>query len=225
MSARTGRAKDTVCIYSGGMDSYTLVGMTREEGRLHSCLSFDYGQRHAKELEYARENCAVWGIPHRVINLESLAPCLAGSALTMGAELPEGHYADDNMKLTVVPNRNMIMLSIAIAYAISNKLEEVRYGAHSGDHTIYPDCRPEFVHAMSNVAQLCDWWSVVVDAPFINLDKARILLIGHQIGLDYSRSWTCYAGREKACGKCGSCQERLEGFATIGRTDPLEYEA
>jgi 7-cyano-7-deazaguanine synthase len=215
--------KNVVCIYSGGMDSFTLVNEAHRLGVLHSCLSFYYGQKHGKELHYATRVCKELDIPHHVIDLQVLKPHLLGSALTDTVDMPEGHYAEENMRLTVVPNRNMIMLSIAIAYAVSHKLDEVRFGAHAGDHTVYPDCRDEFVAEMDRVAQIANWHPVRVRAPYINLDKAMILDIGYRLGLDYAKSWTCYQGGEKPCGKCGSCQERLEGFAKIGKTDPLEY--
>lgn len=218
--------KDTVCIISGGMDSITMAALAFNDHRLHSCLSFDYGQRHSKELEYARANCQRWGVDHWVISLKAMAEvCFLSSALTTDMPMPEGHYADENMKQTVVPNRNMVMLSIAIAYAVSNKLARVLYGAHSGDHTIYPDCRPEFVDYMSMLGRIANWHPVVVEAPFLHEDKLAILRAGYALGVDYSLTWTCYAGRDKACGKCGSCQERLEAFAKLGRPDPLEYEA
>jgi 7-cyano-7-deazaguanine synthase len=214
-----------VCIYSGGMDSFTLVNQLRIRCVLHSCLSFNYGQKHMKELGYAMRVCQELGVPHRTIDLSSLTPILSASALTGDTPMPEGHYAEENMKLTVVPNRNMIMLSIAIAYAVNQGLEEVYFGAHAGDHTIYPDCRPEFVERMDLLAQTANWHKVRVCAPYLDMDKGDILAIGYRLGLDYAKSWTCYAGRDKACGQCGSCQERLEGFAKIGKTDPLEYEA
>lgn len=217
--------KDTVCIYSGGMDSFTLVNQVYSEGQLHSCLSFDYGQRHKKELDYAHAVCQELNVAHHIISLESLKPHLLGSALTDAVSVPEGHYQAENMKLTVVPNRNMIMLSIAIAYAVSHKLHTVMFGAHAGDHEIYPDCRAEFVQKIDQIAQMANWHSVRVLAPFQVLDKAAILRIGFNLGLDYGKSWTCYAGGELACGKCGSCQERLEAFTQVEHVDPLEYVA
>ena len=215
--------KNVVCIYSGGMDSFTLVNQVHRLGMLHSCLSFDYGQKHSKELEYARFVCHELDVPHHVINLRNLKPHLLGSALTDDVDMPQGHYAEETMKLTVVPNRNMIMLSIAVAYAVSHKLEAVNFGAHAGDHTIYPDCREPFVRLMDAAAQAANWHTVRVRAPYQHLDKAEILQIGYGLGLDYGKSWTCYQGGALACGKCGSCQERLEGFAKIGKVDPLEY--
>jgi len=216
--------KDTVCIYSGGMDSFTMVNAAHKSGMLHSCLSFDYGQRHLKELRFARQVCEQLNTPHHVIDLSALKPHLLGSALTDEVKVPEGHYAEESMKLTVVPNRNMIMLSVAIAYAVSHKLREVQFGAHTGDHAIYPDCRGEFVTLIDEIAQKANWHPVRVTAPFLQYDKAKILEMGFTLGLDYSKSWTCYVGREKACGKCGSCRERLEAFEKIHEADPLEYE-
>lgn len=216
--------KDTVCILSGGMDSVTLAALARDEGHLHTCLSFDYGQKHSKELRFAKENCERWEINHLVISLAGIAgACFIGSALTGSGPMPEGHYADENMKQTVVPNRNMVMLSVAVAYAVANKLARVWYGAHAGDHTIYPDCRPSFVTAINNAARLANWHEVGVEAPFLGLNKHGILVVGRDLGVDYAQTWTCYQGGEKACGKCGSCQERLEAFNRLGQKDPLEY--
>ena len=217
-------AKDIVCIYSGGMDSFTLVNETHARGQLQSCLSFDYGQKHHKELGYAAAVCQELNVPHLILSLGHLRTCFEGSALTSDMPMPEGHHAEKSMKQTVVPNRNMVMLSLAIAYAVSRKLRAVYFGAHAGDHTIYPDCRPAFVSRMAELAQTANWHPVQLAAPYLGLDKARILLIGQIHHLDYAKSWTCYAGREKACGKCGSCQERLEAFRNIGKIDPLEYE-
>jgi 7-cyano-7-deazaguanine synthase len=224
--SETHRVKDVVCIYSGGMDSFTLVNQTHQEGQLFSCLSFNYGQRHSKELVYARQECERLAVPHYIVDLTTLAPHLAASALMAESvdNIPQGHYAEESMKQTVVPNRNMIMLSIAIAHAVTNKLAEVRFGAHAGDHTIYPDCREEFVTAMDQLAQTANWHPVRITAPFQHTDKAGILGVGFALGLDYRNSWTCYEGRTLACGKCGSCQERLEAFRFQGRPDPLEYE-
>lgn len=217
--------EDTVVIYSGGMDSFTLVNQLYVEGRLHSCLSFNYGQSHVKELSYA----AAWtkrnGVPHTVVDLVNMADvCMRGSALLGDMAVPEGHYAAENMKKTVVPNRNAIMLSVAVAYAVSNNLSLVSFGAHAGDHEIYPDCRPEFVSAMNTVALMANWHRVGIEAPYLGLTKIGILDIGFMMELDYSQSWTCYKGGQVACGKCGSCQERLTAFAAHGVPDPLEYE-
>lgn len=218
--------KDTVVIYSGGMDSYTLLMDTLHKDRLFAALSFDYGQRHIKELTYARSVTRRYGIIHNIIDMKPIADIAMHSVLTDASmDLPTGHYAEESMKQTVVPNRNMVMLSIAIAYAVSHHVDVVAFGAHAGDHTIYPDCRPQFVTAMDVVATIANWRPVRISAPFLKLDKAAILEIGLQYpGVDYSGTWTCYVGGGKACGQCGSCSERLEAFAKIGKTDPLEYE-
>ena len=128
------------------------------------------------------------------------------------------------MKLTVVPNRNMVFLALATAYAIGIGASKVFYGAHGGDHAIYPDCRSEFVAAMKKAIKICDWSSITLHAPYLKLTKADILRRGLKLGVDYSKTWTCYLGEEKACGKCGACNERLMAFECNGITDPIEYK-
>ena len=213
-----------VVIYSGGMDSYTLLHLARERGYRVHALSFNYGQRHVRELECARSVCEAQGIPHKVIDIRAMSEVMAGSSLTSDVEVPEGHYEEDSMKATVVPNRNMILLSLATGYAVTVGAGAVWYGAHGGDHAIYPDCRPEFVEKMDAVCRVANYEPVGIEAPFMAMDKGQILAEGLRLGLDYSQTWTCYNGREHACGRCGSCVERLEAFAANGVTDPLEYE-
>ncbi|MDX1550991.1 MAG: 7-cyano-7-deazaguanine synthase QueC [Marinobacter sp.] len=213
-----------VVIYSGGMDSFTLLHLARARGYNVHALSFDYGQRHVRELECARRVCTELSIPHKVIDIRALAEVMAGSALTEDMPVPEGHYAEESMKATVVPNRNMILLSLATGYAVTAGAAAVWYGAHGGDHAIYPDCRPEFVKKMDAVCRVANYEPVGVEAPFMGADKGDILAEGVKLGLDYSNTWTCYNGREKACGRCGSCVERLEAFAVNGLSDPLPYE-
>ncbi|TDR15046.1 7-cyano-7-deazaguanine synthase QueC [Marinomonas communis] len=214
-----------VVVYSGGMDSYTVLHTALAEGKEVYALSFNYGQRHSKELDVAAAVCAKHGIPHKVVDISAINSLMAGSSLTSEIDIPEGHYAEESMKNTVVPNRNMVLLSMAIAYAVSLEAPEVYYGAHSGDHHIYPDCRPEFVHAMNAVSKIANYEPVEIVTPFLNNSKGEILAAGLAINLDYSDTWTCYNGREKACGKCGACNERLEAFTEQGVTDPLNYEA
>lgn len=214
-----------VVIYSGGMDSFTLLHRARAQGYQVHALSFNYGQRHVKELECAQQVCQALSIPHKVIDIRALSEVMAGSALTSDVDVPEGHYEEESMKATVVPNRNMILLSLATGYAVTVKAEEVWYGAHGGDHAIYPDCRPEFVEKMDAVCQIANYESVSIKAPFMGADKADILAEGLKMGLDYGQSWTCYNGRELACGRCGSCVERLEAFAANGAQDPVAYES
>ncbi len=214
-----------VTIYSGGMDSFTLLHRLLREGHEVHALSFNYGQRHSKELLYAQQVCEELGISHKIVDITAINQLLQGSSLTDDIEVPEGHYEAENMKSTVVPNRNMIMLSLAIGYAVSLHAEAVYYGAHGGDHAIYPDCRPLFVQKMNEVAQVANYEAVAVVAPYLYSDKIEILREGLAMGLDYGKTWTCYNGREKACGKCGSCIERLEAFARNNAADPLAYEA
>lgn len=213
-----------VVIYSGGMDSYTLLHVARAQGLNVHALSFNYGQRHVRELESASAVCESLDIPHKVIDIRAMGEVMAGSALTSDVDVPEGHYEEDSMKATVVPNRNMILLSLATGYAVTVGAGAVWYGAHGGDHAIYPDCRPEFVEKMDAVCRVANYAPVAVEAPFMALDKGEILAEGLKLGLDYSQTWTCYNGRKRACGRCGSCVERLEAFASHGVTDPLVYE-
>lgn len=213
-----------VVIYSGGMDSFTLMNRLIHQGTTVLPLSFLYGQRHSKELDYARRVCERLGLVHRVIDIGSISQLLTGSSLTDNIEVPEGHYEDQSMRSTVVPNRNMVMLSLAISYAISSGSSTVVYGAHGGDHAIYPDCRPDFVARMNSVAAVANYEPVLISAPYLHWTKTDILAEGLKLGLDYRETWTCYNGREKACGKCGSCVERLEAFAANGVDDPLDYE-
>jgi 7-cyano-7-deazaguanine synthase len=216
--------KKAVVVYSGGMDSFTVLNTAIQNGLDVYALSFNYGQKHSKELEIAAQVCRELGVSHKVVDITAINSLMANSSLTSDAEIPEGHYEDDNMKSTVVPNRNMVLLSMAIAYAVSLEASKVYYGAHSGDHHIYPDCRPEFVEAMNAVSKIANYQSVEIVTPFLHSSKGDILKTGLKLNLDYSKTWTCYNGRAKSCGKCGACNERLEAFAEQGTTDPLEYE-
>lgn len=232
-------------IYSGGMDSFTLLHFVRHgiltsapdasriPGQLDA-LSFTYNQRHSRELKSAWKVTGKLGINHRVLDLPILAG-VAGSALTdKETAVPEGHYAAENMRKTVVPGRNTLFLASALSMAEALLLQpeapdqvNVYYGAHAGDHDIYPDCRRSYVRAMQEVFHEATEGRVNLVVPFIDYHKADILLTGARIGLsaaDYVDTWTCYKGGEKACGKCGSCVERLEAFDKLGWIDPLDYE-
>ncbi len=213
-----------VVIFSGGMDSFTVLNKAHKQGLELYALSFDYGQRHKKELDYAANVCKSLSIPHKVVDISSINSLIGGSSLTDDIDVPEGHYEEPSMKQTVVPNRNMILLSLAVGYAVSLQANQVYYGAHSGDHAIYPDCRPEFVEKMNQVCAIANYEAVEIVSPYLYQDKGAILADGLAMGLDYAKTWTCYNGREKACGKCGACQEHLEAFAQNSATDPLEYE-
>ncbi len=213
-----------VVIYSGGMDSFTLLHLARSKGYKVHALSFNYGQRHIRELDSAHQVCAAEGFPHQIIDITAMNAVMAGSSLTDDIAVPEGHYEEDTMKSTVVPNRNMILLSLATGYAVTIGAQAVWFGAHGGDHAIYPDCRPEFIEKMDAVCRVANYEPVAIEAPFMRADKGEILAVGLALGLDYGQTWTCYNGREKACGQCGSCTERLAAFAVHGLTDPLAYE-
>ncbi|ATC81840.1 MULTISPECIES: 7-cyano-7-deazaguanine synthase QueC [Pseudoalteromonas] len=213
-----------VVIYSGGMDSFTVLNKALQQGHDVYALSFDYGQRHVKELEVAANVCEKLNVPHKIVDISAINQLIGGSSLTDDIDVPEGHYEEESMKSTIVPNRNMILLSLAVGYAVSLKASKVYYGAHSGDHAIYPDCRPEFVQKMDDVCRIANYDAVEIFSPYLNNTKIDILTDGIKMGLDYSQTWTCYNGREKACGKCGACQERLEAFSLNNVTDPIEYE-
>lgn len=219
------KQEKVVVIYSGGMDSFTVLNRALADGYQVFAVSFHYGQRHHKELNVASEACKNLGVEHKIVDIRSINQLLAGSSLTDDIDVPDAEYATSNMTSTVVPNRNMILLSLAIGYAVSIKAEKVYYGAHSGDHDIYPDCRPEFVEAMNNVSQIANYEAVSIHSPYLHQSKADILADGIQMGLDYSQTWTCYNGRDKACGRCSACRERLAAFARHGLSDPLEYES
>ncbi|WAM31751.1 7-cyano-7-deazaguanine synthase QueC [Caldicellulosiruptor naganoensis] len=211
-------------VLSGGMDSTTLLYDVKNKGYETYAISFNYGQKHAKELEFAKKTCELLKVPHKIVDISFFAE-LAPSALTVASwQIPEGYYTDETMKQTVVPNRNMVLLSLATAYAISIKAQKLFYGAHAGDHPIYPDCRKEFVEAMKKAIYLCDYHTVELEAPYIDLKKEDILNIGLKLGVDYSLTWSCYKGGQKACGRCGTCTERIEAFKKVGVKDPIEYE-
>ncbi|MEQ6917612.1 7-cyano-7-deazaguanine synthase QueC [Halomonas aquatica] len=214
----------TVVIYSGGMDSFTVLHRALREGLDVHALSFDYGQRHRRELEVAERVCRELGVPHQVVDITAIHGLIDNSALTDASrEMPDGDYAAGNLTDTVVPNRNMILLSLAIAKAVNIGAGRVDYGAHGGDHVLYPDCRPEFVQAMNAVAGIANFTPVTIHAPFLRSGKAEILAEGLAMDLDYADTWTCYRGEALACGRCGSCRERLAAFRANGAVDPLGY--
>ncbi|WP_462163754.1 7-cyano-7-deazaguanine synthase QueC [Pseudoalteromonas xiamenensis] len=217
-------SEKVVVIYSGGMDSFTVLNKAVKQGYEVYALSFNYGQRHVKELKVAEDVCRNLGVNHKIVDISAINQLIGGSSLTDNIDVPEGHYEEESMKSTVVPNRNMILLSLAVGYAVSLKANKVYYGAHSGDHAIYPDCRPEFVKKMDDVCRIANYEEIEIVCPYLNESKIEILADGLKMGLDYGQTWTCYNGREKACGKCGACQERLEAFEINQAQDPLPYE-
>ena len=213
-----------VAIYSGGLDSTVLLYSLVRDGVELRALSFNYGQRHARELEAAAQICALLRIEHRTADIRNLSPLLAGSSLTSPeVAVPDGHYAEESMKATVVPNRNMIMLAIAAGWAISLKADAVVYAAHGGDHAIYPDCRPEFADAVDAAIQLADWHQVRLLRPFVTRSKAQIVALGAQLNVPFEKTWSCYKGGAVHCGRCGTCVERREAFHLSGVPDPTPY--
>jgi 7-cyano-7-deazaguanine synthase len=209
------------------MDSTTVLALAQYLDNDVHALSFNYGQRHRTELISASVIAQHFNVPHTIIDL-------SGSRIFSGSDsslvnprvaVPEGHYADESMKGTVVPNRNMMMLSIAAAFAISNGTEQIFYGAHAGDHAIYPDCRPQFVKAMQKALELCDWKQVKLVVPFLNQSKADIVTKGHSLHVPWDMTYSCYKGAKGVhCGVCGTCTERREAFFDAGVTDPTVYE-
>ena len=215
--------KDSVLILSGGVDSTTLL--YDEQERIALAVSFDYGsKRNAREIPFAKWHCEQLGIRHIVIPLDFMTRYFKSSLLEGGEDIPEGHYAADNMKSTVVPFRNGIMLSVAIGLAESRGLKHVMMANHGGDHTIYPDCRPEFVNAMSEAARTGTFPGITLVCPFTHMTKAQIAARGHELGIDFSETWSCYKGGERHCGKCGTCVERKEALMEAGVEDTTEYE-
>jgi 7-cyano-7-deazaguanine synthase len=215
----------TILIYSGGLDSTVLLYrllFLKEDVR---ALSINYGQRHLKEIAAARMIAVRAGVTHKVADLSSVRQFLRGSSQTdPSVEVPHGHYTDESMKQTVVPNRNMLMLSVALAWAISEKADSITYAGHSGDRAIYPDCREEFASAFNTAALLADWHQVRLERPFIDMTKAEIVTMGNELDVPFGLTWSCYEGRAQHCGRCGTCVERQEAFREANVKDPTEYD-
>ena len=215
--------KDSIIVLSGGMDSTTLLH--EYEARIALAVTFDYGSNHNKrEIECARINCEQLGIRHIVIPLSFMGQYFKSSLLSGADAIPEGNYDEENMKSTVVPFRNGIMLSVACGLAESYGLKHVMIANHAGDHAIYPDCREPFIDAMSRAMKEGTYDGITIFAPYTNISKADIARHGRSIGMDYGITYSCYKGGEKHCGKCGTCIERKEALAEAGIDDPTEYE-
>ncbi len=215
--------KDSVIIYSGGLDSTTLLYEERE--RVALAVTFDYGSNHAaRETACARHHCALLGVEHVVIDLAFVKRYFTSSLLSGAADIPSGSYDDANMHSTVVPFRNGIMLSIACGLAESRGLTRVLIANHGGDHAIYPDCRPQFVSAMDAAMRAGTYEGVCLAAPYTHLSKADIVRRGAALGVDYGQTYSCYRGGEHHCGTCGTCTERREAFREAGIPDPTIYE-
>ena len=214
-----------VVILSGGLDSTTLLYDLLNQGWIVNAFTIDYGQRHRDEIRMARKTCNLLSVPHKIIYLPRLKELDTHSSQTSDNPVPEGHYADETMKGTVVHNRNMILIALATAYALDVGAGSLFYGAHAGDHAIYPDCRPEFVTAMQGALEICDYQPIDLITPYLYKTKVWIVRTGMALGVDYSLTLTCYNGTSPACGKCGSCNERLEAFKEAGVKDPIPYES
>lgn len=215
--------KDAAIILSGGMDSTTMLHDFKE--RIALAITFDYGSNHgAKEIDMARRNCSLLDIEHLVLPLKEVFAHVHSSLLAGADAIPEGHYAEENMKSTVVPFRNGIMLSIACAIAEDRGLKHVMLANHGGDHTIYPDCRPEFVQAMDKAMEAGTFEGIRLWAPYTGLTKSDIARRGAALGMDYGLTWSCYKGLDRHCGKCGTCVERREAMREAGIPDPTLYE-
>ena len=215
--------KDSVIVLSGGMDSVTLLYDQQE--RIALAITFDYGSNHnQREAAFAALHCQRLGIEHLVIPLAFISQYFKSSLLEGADAIPEGDYADDNMKSTVVPFRNGIMLSIACGIAESRNLTKVMIANHFGDHDIYPDCRAEFIRPMSEAMRAGTYIGVEVCAPYTSISKADIARIGKRLGIDYAETYSCYKGGERHCGRCGTCIERKEALREAGIDDPTVYE-
>ena len=216
-----------VCVLlSGGMDSVTALHHAAREHDVVSALSFDYGSKHNdSEIPCAQWHAAQLGVPHTVIALPFVNEHFASDLLQSGGDIPDGHYAEENMKRTVVPFRNGIMLSIAAGFAESRGAEGLVIAAHSGDHAIYPDCREPFMQAMSDAIRLGTYVEIEVLRPFIQTDKTGIARLGAELAVDFARTWSCYKGGATHCGTCGTCVERREAFLLAGIADPTPYLA
>jgi 7-cyano-7-deazaguanine synthase len=212
-------------LFSGGLDSTVLATQMKQEATETRLLSIDYGQRHAKELDHSQKVADHLGLVHEILKLPQLGQILGGSSLTdKSITLPEGHYAEESMKSTVVPNRNMILLALAGGHALSLGFDTIAYAAHAGDHTIYPDCRPEFADAMDKALGLADWKDLNLHRPYVEMTKSDLVSLGEELNAPLQLTWSCYAGGEIHCGKCGTCVERKEAFALANIPDPTKYE-
>ncbi len=213
-----------VVLCSGGMDSVTALYWAQREHEVLAAVSFDYGAKHhARELPLAAEHAARLGVRHEVIELPFVDRLFASDLLQSGGEIPEGHYEAENMKRTVVPFRNPIMLSIATGFAESIGAEGLVIAAHGGDHAIYPDCRENFMQAMAEAMRLGTYAGIQLLRPFIALNKGEIAAEGARLGVDFARTWSCYKGGALHCGQCGTCVERREAFLQAGLSDPTVY--
>ncbi len=215
----------TLVVCSGGLDSVSLAHKVAAERVLAGLVTFDYGQRHRREIACAAACAVRLGVPHDVIDIAGVGRSLGGSALTDDIAVPDGHYAEETMKVTVVPNRNAIMLTVAFGIAAARRIEAVATAVHGGDHFIYPDCRPGFIEAFARMqdAALDGDPAVALYTPFLHGPKSDIVAEGARHGTPFADTWSCYKGGARHCGRCGTCVERREAFHIAGVTDPTDY--
>jgi 7-cyano-7-deazaguanine synthase len=220
-------AERCVCIFSGGLDSTTLAYYCQETlGREVLLLSFDYGQRHDVELRHAEQLAEKLAAPWRTMDLTGFGDLVVSALTSDEVDVPEGEYSEENIQITEVPNRNMVMLSIAAGYAMDQQARFVSYGAHSGgDGPTYSDCTPGFVDAVNRAVGEAagPHREVIIEAPFVNKTKGEIVRIGHDLGVPFELTWSCYAGGDVHCGRCGTCQDRAKAFIAAGVSDPTRY--
>jgi 7-cyano-7-deazaguanine synthase len=215
----------TLVLLSGGMDSVTALHWAKQEHEVVGAVSFDYGAKHNhREVALAEWQCGHLDVWHDIVPLPFVNELFTSDLLKSGGEIPEGHYEEESMKRTVVPFRNGIMLAIACGIAESRGAAALVIAAHAGDHAIYPDCREPFMHAMAEAMREGTYASIELLRPFIHLDKAAIARLGHGLGVDFEKTWSCYKGGTIHCGKCGTCVERREAFIEAGIADPTDYE-
>jgi 7-cyano-7-deazaguanine synthase len=215
----------TIVICSGGLDSVTLAHKVAQENELLALVSFDYGQRHKKELAFAKRCADTLGVEHILLDISNIGAKLSGSALTDNLDVPDGHYAEDTMKITVVPNRNAIMLAIAYGIASAKNADAVAAAVHGGDHFIYPDCRPPFIKAFETMQNhaLEGLSDIKLYTPFLEKTKADIAAEGARLNVPFAQTWSCYKGGDIHCGRCGTCVERQEAFHLANVQDPTLY--
>lgn len=220
------KPQSSIVLLSGGLDSATLLAKLVAEKRRVLALGVHYGQRHSCEIEAARAIAAHYGVEYRLADLRAVSAFFGKNSLT-DASVPvcEGAYDEAGMKTTVVPARNLLLISLATSWAIAEKCDTVAYAAHGGDHAIYPDCREEFAEKLDAVVRVSDWHSVRLERPFVGMSKAEIIALGARLGVPFALTWSCYNGGERHCGKCSTCVERAAAFREAGVPDPTLYAA
>lgn len=216
--------KSSVVLLSGGLDSTVLLAKLVAEKRRVLAMGVNYGQRHSRETDAARAVCAFYGIEYRLADLRAVSAFFGKNSLT-DTEVPvyEGAYTEEGMKTTVVPARNLLLVSLATAWAISEKCDTVAYAAHGGDHAIYPDCREEFAEKLDAVVRISDWHPVRLERPFVGMSKAEIVALGAKLKAPLHQTWSCYNGGNAHCGKCSTCIERAAAFREASLPDPTVY--